>query len=228
MRASLLCFFLFIETMASAQTWQAMGPDDFITPTAGIAGVNLVYTPYLFAGTKNQYFIYKDVANGNGLTVKQFINGSWTTLGTAGFTPLSNSFTLTEANGLPYLFYAYNSNNLVTMQKFTNGVWSYVSGLPSNCGYGQLNSITDFSNKPVLTYADYYSCYVYTYFKARRFDTSATSSLLLNTSSPVKPSGARLKLDKYGSIWANLITSDDELPTIAHLVGANWTYEYHS
>ena len=78
----LLCFFFLSgQQFTMAQTWQPVGPNDNNWPSFNSAG----FTSIAIDGSGTPYVVYSDGGNSGKATVKKFSAGSWTDVGTPGF-----------------------------------------------------------------------------------------------------------------------------------------------
>lgn len=133
---------------AGNQNWAFVGAPNF----SGDRGTDVAL--YIDDGTL--YVAYIDMST-EKITVKRYENGSWQTVGQAGFTGKAfiggyENVSLYVNAGIPYVAYSDMDNSCeITIMKYDAG-WQQVG---STLGQGLYPSLGFFENKPYVAYSDY-------------------------------------------------------------------------
>ncbi|HOX12594.1 MAG TPA: chitobiase/beta-hexosaminidase C-terminal domain-containing protein [Spirochaetales bacterium] len=138
----------------SGSGWTTLG-------TAGFSSGTFIHASlavYDSGGNQIPYVSYKDSANSDKATV-QYYDGSWKTVGTAGFTPagvLGTSLALRASDGIPWLAYIDASQaNKATVQRYEAGSWSLAGPAGLSTGTSEYLSLAlDSSGTPYLAFRD--------------------------------------------------------------------------
>ena len=102
------------------------------------------------------YVAYQDFANGSRATVQKFSSGSWTVVGTEGFSAgaaLYDSIVL-DSTGTPYVAYRDGGNgNKATVKKFYAGSWTVVGTAGFSASTAAYTSLAiDSTGTPYVAY----------------------------------------------------------------------------
>ncbi len=138
----------------SGSGWTTLGAAGFSSGTFIHASLRV----YNSGGSQIPYVSYKDSANSDKATV-QYYDGSWKTVGTAGFTPagvLGTSLALRASDGIPWLAYIDASQaNKATVQRYEAGSWSLAGPAGLSTGTSEYLSLAlDSSGTPYLAFRD--------------------------------------------------------------------------
>ena len=138
----------------SSGSWSVVG-------SAGFSASNAYYTSLAIDSTTRTPFIaYKDAtSNGGKATVQMFASGSWTVVGTAGFTAGDAKYTSLALNstGTPFVAYQDGGNGeKATVQKFASGSWTVVGTAGFSAGPVTYTSLAldSTTGTPFVAYRD--------------------------------------------------------------------------
>ncbi|MGB3008176.1 MAG: hypothetical protein WBC06_16805 [Chitinophagaceae bacterium] len=168
---SLIIVIFLLDSFIIAQIWTPIGPNDFNQPSYYPVSHTSIATDKV---TGIPYVVYKDEGNGNKATVAKYTSGTWSIVGTAGFSSaaIENAIITIAPDGTPYVvFQIQNSNSLIldaTVMKFISGSWSVVGAGSLNAQQVAFNNgFFEFypnialaiapDNTPYLAYGDYNS-----------------------------------------------------------------------
>ena len=162
----LLTLLVCIGTSGFTQNWLPKGPND---------SNQVSYYPVGFTNmamdtaTSVPYVIFRDAGFGNKATVSRFLSGTWSIVGTPGFTANAIDYAdiAIAPDGTPYIvFQKQNGPNLfdATVMKFSGGIWSVVgtaniaqqysfNALPA--AYPSIAIAIAPDNTPYIAYHDY-------------------------------------------------------------------------
>lgn len=99
--------------------------------------------------------VVPDTGSAGKATVMKYMNGSWTAVGSAGFssTDIKRSDITIDGSGMPYVVYNDNSGN-ITVMRYTNGNWAVVGSENFAVGVNKPNIKIDSSGIPYVLYDD--------------------------------------------------------------------------
>ncbi len=154
----LLIFFfaalIMLQPVSAQDAWLPLGPSEI-----NQASYNSVSnTSIAINGNGIPYIVFVDNGNDDKATVKKFENGTWSVVGSAGFSAgvAYKSSIAIDNNNIPYVVYGDGSNlNKATVQKFENGIWSVVGSAGFTSGQAGYTFLAiNNNNTPYVVYTD--------------------------------------------------------------------------
>ncbi len=149
----MVCLLVFCCNAASAQGWQALGPDDFVTPTSGINGGNIITYSLTGFNDSQLHVAYIDPVNANKISVRKYDGANWSLVGNAGFTAANvQELSATFSKGQPHVAYRTNNTTLNLIQYNDTG-WRTLTPYTYSCLLYNFVLTNDASENPIAFFA---------------------------------------------------------------------------